>query len=81
MLEARNRIRRSIRPPAASIVRCHASERATSATVCSPAAAARIHHEALESAVAKSWRRPERAKTSAAIVTTAPPMATATRCR
>ena len=58
MLEARYSTRRLTVPPAASIVRCHASLRETSATTCRSAVPARTHTEALASAWPNSSRRP-----------------------
>ena len=59
-------------PPAASIVRCHASVRASSATICSSAATTSVHSDALASAPENSWRWPARPTTSAAAVASEP---------
>ena len=58
MLEARKRTRRATVPPAASIVRCHASERDSSATICSSTVAASTDALTPRSASTNSWRLP-----------------------
>jgi hypothetical protein len=54
------------------MVRCHASLRATSATICSSAVTASVHDGALESAASNSWRRPASRNTRTAAVASEP---------
>jgi hypothetical protein len=72
MLDARYRTRRATVPPAAGIVRCHASLRETSAPICSSTVATSTHESAAESASANSCRRPESAHASTAAVAREP---------
>jgi hypothetical protein len=81
MLDARYSTRRSTAPPAASIVRCQASLRASSATAWSAAVAAMTSAEALESASVNSWRRPASSETSMPAVTSEPAIVRAVRLR
>ncbi len=72
MLDARYRTRRATVPPAAWIVRCHASLRETSAPICNSTVVASTHHLAAESASANFCRRPENAHASTAAVAREP---------
>ena len=81
MLDARKRTRRATVPPAASMVRCHASLRETRATIWSRTVSSSTHQAALASAVSNSSRRPARASTSAPAVISDPAIVIAVRWR
>jgi hypothetical protein len=68
MLDARYRTRRSTVPPAASMVRCHASLRATSARICSSTVTASTDAAAAESAAVNASRRSASSTTRTAAV-------------
>jgi hypothetical protein len=68
MLDARYSTRRLTVPPAASIDRCHASLRETSATICNSVVTASTQAATPETAAANSSRRPaSRIKIAAAV--------------
>src|SRR5206468_9178062 len=73
--------RRETVPPAASMLRCQASLRATSAPICSATVARSIHTATSEIAVANSWRRPASTSARAAVVASEPTIVSGTRWR